>query len=169
MAMDINDAGDNPGDGQWMTYGELAEIRQIGRRAAVRLAQRHRLRRQPGNDGATRVLVPSTLATLPSHRPTASPVDDAGVNGAVAEANRRADEAHKRADTALALVDKTLAQLTEERARADALRERLEFELGMARGAVQQAQDAAEQLRQAEAARKARRLLARLRAAVRGE
>jgi hypothetical protein len=50
------------GDGSWMTYGQLAEARQIGRRAAVRLAQRHHLRRQPGNDGSVRVWVPADMA-----------------------------------------------------------------------------------------------------------
>jgi hypothetical protein len=157
MAMDINDAGDNHGDGQWMTYGQLAEIRQIGRRAAVRLAQRHRLRRQPGNDGATRVLVPPTLATLPSHRPTASPGDDAGVNGAVAEANRRADEAGKRADAALALADRL-------NDRADRLERDLSAALAAAddaRGEARKAQEAAEALRREREARRARGRLRR--------
>jgi hypothetical protein len=51
-------AGDDAGDGVWVTYGELAKARNIERRAAVRLAQRHRWRRQAGNDGLTRALVP---------------------------------------------------------------------------------------------------------------
>jgi hypothetical protein len=44
-------------------YGQLAEARGVSRRAAVRLAQLHRLRRQPGNDGKTLVWVPPDFAT----------------------------------------------------------------------------------------------------------
>ena len=63
------------GDGSWMTYGQLAEARQIGRRAAVRLAQRHHLRRQPGNDGSVRVWVPADMAASSPFRsyPPATP------------------------------------------------------------------------------------------------
>jgi hypothetical protein len=52
--MDI--AGDDTG--VWMTYDELAAARDIKRDGARRLAQRHRWRRHPGNDGLARVLVP---------------------------------------------------------------------------------------------------------------
>ena len=61
--------GADEGDGRWLTYGQLAEARQIGRRAAIRLAQRHRLRRQPGNDGQTRIWVPTDMASSSPHRP----------------------------------------------------------------------------------------------------
>ncbi len=50
--------GDNGGDSRWMTYAELAEARGIKEPAAVRLVQRRRWERQPGNDGAARVAVP---------------------------------------------------------------------------------------------------------------
>ena len=56
-------------DGCWMTYGQLAEARRITRRAAIRLSQRHRLRRQPGNSGFTLVWVPSDMASSSPHRP----------------------------------------------------------------------------------------------------
>ena len=61
------------GDGSWMTYGQLAEARQIGRRAAVRLAQRHHLRRQP----TVRVWVPADMAASSPFRsyPPATPDD----------------------------------------------------------------------------------------------
>src|SRR5215472_11219395 len=47
-------------EGRWLTYAELAEIRGIGRPSAVKLAQRERWRRIPGNDRdrTVRVLVP---------------------------------------------------------------------------------------------------------------
>jgi hypothetical protein len=44
--------------GRWMTYDELAEMRGIKRIGAVRLVQRYKWRRQAGNDGRARVLVP---------------------------------------------------------------------------------------------------------------
>ena len=78
---DIGDDGrdsarDDAGDGAWLTYDQLAEARRISRRAAVRMTQRHRLRRQPGNDGHVRVWVPRDMLN-PSQR--ASQDDDAGV------------------------------------------------------------------------------------------
>jgi hypothetical protein len=56
---------DIPGDdaGVWMTYDQLADTRDIKRDGARRLAQRHRWRRQTGNDGLARVLVPSEWLT----------------------------------------------------------------------------------------------------------
>jgi len=52
-------SGDDTGeDGRWLNYGELAEIRGIGRESAVKLAQRERWRRRPGNDGSARIFVP---------------------------------------------------------------------------------------------------------------
>jgi hypothetical protein len=51
MAIDGGDiAGDIAAVGAWMTYGQLADARGISRRAAIRLTQRHRWRRQKGND-----------------------------------------------------------------------------------------------------------------------
>jgi hypothetical protein len=179
-------------DGRWMTYGQLAEARQIGRRAAIRLAQRHSLRRQPGNDGLALVWVPDAMATSSPHRPMPPPVthetdvDDtppdvatsfhaqalAALEGALAQANTHADEAHKRADAALALADRTLTQLADAGTRID----RLECDLAdaltaadIARTEAREAQNAAAGLREAEAARKARGRLRRAWAAWRGE
>jgi hypothetical protein len=50
--------GEHAGDGRWMTYGELAEARAIKRATAIRMARRYRWRKQMGNDGFARVLVP---------------------------------------------------------------------------------------------------------------
>src|SRR3954468_21762723 len=47
------------GEGRWMTCSELARIRGIGRESALKLVQRERWRRQPGNDRNGRVLVPT--------------------------------------------------------------------------------------------------------------
>jgi hypothetical protein len=54
-------SGERSPEGRWMTYGELGRIRGIGRESAVKLAQRKRWRRIPGNDGIARVLVPLWL------------------------------------------------------------------------------------------------------------
>ena len=108
-------------------------------------------------------------------------------------AERRSDEAHGRADAALAVADRTLAQLadaqaalTAERMRADALRERademhrdlktseaiaheLRADLDAARAQAQANQEVADAQARLMAARRSLGLLARLRAAWRGE
>ena len=43
---------------RWLTYDELGHTRGIGRESAVKLAQRKRWSRRPGNDGTARVCVP---------------------------------------------------------------------------------------------------------------
>jgi hypothetical protein len=58
--------------GRWLTYAELAEVRGITRKAAVRMTQRHRWRRTPGNDGAVRIFVPDAMAARTA-RPDARP------------------------------------------------------------------------------------------------
>jgi hypothetical protein len=55
-------------DGRWMTYGELATIRGIDRQSAVKLVRRQRWRRQEGNNGVTRVFVPSDQLTRARYR-----------------------------------------------------------------------------------------------------
>jgi hypothetical protein len=49
---------DSSDNGQWLTYDEIAEARGTEKVGAIRLVQRHKWRRQPGNDGLVRVLVP---------------------------------------------------------------------------------------------------------------
>jgi hypothetical protein len=192
--MDETHAADT-GDGSWMTYGQLAEARQIGRRAAVRLAQRHRLRRQPGNDGSVRVWVPADMAASSPFRPhppaTPATPDDADADdtpaadatpfhaqalAALEDALRLADA---RADAALALANKLTAALADAGVRTewlaterDAMRERAAF----AQAAVERAQEQAkaaqarvDELRQAEEARKGQGRWVRLRAAWRAE
>jgi hypothetical protein len=62
----VNVAGNND-DGVWMTYAQLAASRGVKRIAAVRIVQRHKWRKQAGNDGQVRVLVPHDM-TGPSPR-----------------------------------------------------------------------------------------------------
>jgi hypothetical protein len=187
------DAADT-GDGQWLTYGQLAEARQIGRRAAVRLAQRHHLRRQPGNDGAVRVWVPADMAASSPFRPfpPATPEADADADtddtlaadatpfhalalAVLEDALRSADA---RADAAIALADKLASELADAGDRSERLARDLadaKGDLSFIRAALDRTQAEAraarertEALQRENDARKARGLLARLRAAVRG-
>ncbi len=211
---------DDVGDGAWLTYDQIAASRRITRRAAVRMTQRHRLRRQPGNDGLIRVWVPHDMVgpsqRVTPRRDTRDDGDDDARDGGLTEAVLAAmQSAHERETTALreraevaeaerdaaiadrsaaiALADQTVALLrdaaaradrseaaiADERARADALRARMEAretDLALIRAALDQTQTetrkahaAAETLRQADAARRSAGVLARLRAAWRGE
>lgn len=54
----------NGADGRWLTYDELAKVRGIKRIGAVRLAKRQNWRRQPGNDGKVRVMVPTEALAM---------------------------------------------------------------------------------------------------------
>jgi hypothetical protein len=204
------DAGHHMSDdagtgGRWMTYDELAAMRGIKRIGAVRLVQRYKWRRQAGNDGRARVLVPhdalqpvrGTDAGTSAPEPIAptsagsAAENDAGtllagalaaLEGAVAGLREQLDAANGRAERAESAVATDRAEVAAERAKADALRERVddlqagqELMMDMHARALAAAQDqlsrvreAAEGLRQAEEVRRARGLLARLRAAVRG-
>jgi hypothetical protein len=160
---------DSADDGRWLSYAELAELRGISRKAAMRLTLRHRWRRQPANDGTVRVCVPPDVA----HRQTLrrDPRDDPPHDAALADANRRASDA-------IALADRLAAQLADAGMRADRAEERaaqeriaadrFRAEAEAARAAAVEAQEAAEGLRRAEAARKAKGRLRAALAALRG-
>ena len=190
--------------GRWLSYAELAVMRGITRKAAVRMTQRHRWRRTPGNDGATRVFVPSVMTSRTAARldarpdgPPDAPLDPTSPSvmtsvDAVLTALR---EAHAAEITTLrqTLTEAhagEIARLTEavatERERADALLIRgeadraevvviqaklaeAEHRLADAHAAAQKAQEQVEAYRRADADRKARGLVTRLRDALRGE
>jgi hypothetical protein len=191
-------AGDDAGDGVWVTYGELAKARNIERRAAVRLAQRRRWRRQAGNDGLARVLVPHDWL-----KPTDRSRDIAGDVAAHQTGDDTHDDAGNVARAISVLqqaVDMLQDQLAAERVRGDdardragraettaaSLRDRLDdltAKLADAQAELAAAMDAADRHHAAAAdargrladmerdndARKGRGRLARLRAAWRGE
>lgn len=94
--------GDNGGDSRWMTYAELAEARGIKEPAAVRLVQRRRWERQPGNDGAARVAVPvAELRPSKAVAPAVGPVaPDSRDMETLTRERQRADAAEARADRA---------------------------------------------------------------------
>jgi hypothetical protein len=178
-------------DGVWLTKAEIARVRGITIASAYRLIRRQGWRRQPGNDGKIRVLVPSDWANghgrgepavpstgpltrpsdAPSDQPSDIPSDVGGFVRLIEAANVRADEASRRADAADRRADAALALVTDANARADRAEARAdvaEKAADQARTEAQQAQEAAraaeeqaEALRLAEADRKARGRLRR--------
>jgi hypothetical protein len=202
---------DSAVDGRWLTYDEIAAVRGTQKVGAIRWVQRHRWRRQPGNDGLVRVLVPpdALTPTLPQRRsaPTVTPDSAAAFETALAAIEaaharelatlqeqvasaeqaraamramleqfagqlRDVDQVIKadraRSDALLAettaRADRAEAAITGERARTNALRNRLEqaqADLVVAQHDAQAGQQAAAELRQAEEARKARGRLRR--------
>ena len=205
--------------GRWMTYDELAAMRGIKRIGAVRLVQRYKWRRQAGNDGRARVLVPHDAlqpvrgtdagTNAPIHvTPTSAGSaagNDAGtmLEGALAALEDAVAALREQLDVANARAERAESAITTERAKSDALRQQLvradarsdelrteaaalhervealqagqDMMLDMHARALAEAQEqlervreAAEGLREREQERRARGLLARLRAAVRG-
>jgi hypothetical protein len=115
------------GEGRWLSYAELAELRGISKASATRMSFRHKWRRQAGNDGQVRIFVPESALRDKSNGSDMDGV--AAAIEAVTVAFREQIEAERgRADRA-------------ESAR-DALRERLDAtkdELRQAREATDQA------------------------------
>ena len=55
---------DDGADGQWLTHAEIAAIRGISTASAIKLALRHRWRKQKDNRGTLRCLVPMDFIGL---------------------------------------------------------------------------------------------------------
>jgi hypothetical protein len=125
--------GGHSGEDQWLTYDEIGRIRGIGRESAVKLVQRKRWRREAGNDGTARVLVPGdwqgkarAKAPRPSsgnhsprrppgqpppgHSPELSRVTSAFA-AAVASLTDRAEAAERRANQAEAKAEAAVAPI----------------------------------------------------------
>lgn len=99
-------------DSRWLTYDEIATLKHIKRSGAIRWVQRHRWRRQTGNDGQVRALVPGDWLRPRQSRDSRddsqndtghdsrhdvahdSRHDTSHDSAALAEATRRADEAN---------------------------------------------------------------------------
>ena len=111
----MTDAPYGPDDGgAWMTKAELARARGITLGSADRLIRKQRWRRQPGNDGRVRVLVPEGWESRevpegPTDHPTSDPTGDprvsdiipaalAALEDAVAALREQLDEANARAE-----------------------------------------------------------------------
>jgi hypothetical protein len=139
--------GGYPMDGTWMTKAEIAAVRRTSIASADRFIRRQGWRRQPGNDGKVRVLVPPAgLEPSKFHHPTDSSTSGPTVSkpaalrppdrtaayeaaveawrgraelaeGRVAAAEGRADRAEQRADRAEA----ELSALRQDQARRGVL------------------------------------------------
>ena len=194
-----DESTDTSPNGQWMTIAELAAIRGISKGSVDRLARQRRWRRQPDPQGQVRFLVPRDAFRSAGEKPAEAPPDShrdrqAAVARALRErlraAEQRAERAEKRAreaeqargaadaaasrerDRAAMLLARTEAALAAERKARVAAEEAVENIVPMDRAveiAIQAAAAQLRQLRQAEAARRARGLLARLWAAWRGD
>ena len=180
-------SGDSDADGRWVTYAELAAVRGIDRHSAVKLSFRRHWRSQKDNYGTVRVCVPpdwlrperetsgdvsGDMSTV--IRPLEAAISTLRVQLDRAEAGREA--ADRRADQAEARADQAEARADTLRARLEGELHRAKDDLALIRAAIDQSQaearkahTEAEELRRAEAARRARGVLARLRAAWRGE
>jgi chromosome segregation ATPase len=184
---------DSPADDRWMTFAELAVARGISKASASKLVRRHKWRRQTDNQGSVRILVPAEALDSP----TVSPMDISAVikpletaiialreqlestENQLDRAENRAEQAETRADRAERAIadernraDRAESSRDTERSRADELRDRLDdlgSKLDDAPAELATAQDQNEALRRAEAERRARGVLARLKAAWRGE
>lgn len=145
-------SGEYAAEGEWLTYDQISQIRGIGRESAVKLAQREKWRRIPGNDGTARVCVPPEwLKAARRRRPRLSGEDTpdstgewsraiAAFEAAVTTLGERAEAAEARAMRAEEENDRLLADLRAERERAAAERARDEEELSRTRAAAEQAQ-----------------------------
>jgi hypothetical protein len=155
----------------WMSYAELGRARGTSSASAKRYANRQRWRKQPGNDGTVRVAVPPG-GTIPRETVRAKvPGNGTDWSPLLIDANRRADAAVALADRLVARLEEAGARVDRAEARAQQERlaaDRFRGEAEAARGEAREAQEAAEALRRAEAARKAMGRWTRLRAAWRG-
>jgi hypothetical protein len=166
---------DDDAEGHWLSYAELAELRGITRKAAIRLTQRHHWRRQPGNDGATKVLVPAGAMASREERRQTPRHDDPPTSfqtealAVLETAVTTLTEQLAKAEGRLSQAEERAANLeTANRSQAAALedaRERADRAYAEATEARQQA----EALEAEERARQARGRWARLRAAWWGE
>jgi hypothetical protein len=179
-------------EARWLTYGELAEIRGISVRSATRMAFRHKWRRQAANDGTARVLVPLSALHDKSHGSdmasliSAFEATTAAMREMANQAGIRADMAEKRAEIAEKRADEAEQGWEAERSRAEAIFSRfaaMQAEHAGDRARAELIQAAFDQAdtarREAEKAlqgrvsddtpRRARGIVARLRAAWRAE
>lgn len=194
---DLRLLGDEGPAFRWMSYAELGSARGINITSAKRLAVRRKWRRQPGNDGTTRVAVPIDEAMPWNNRVPA--VDDnvtqlvSSLEAALLALREQLERERARADEATEVARQMAARLAETETQVVQLRTAAEMN-GLVRGSLERALRAeevinadahaalvaerearamaeadAEAFRQDEEARRQLGHLARLRKAWRGE
>lgn len=152
MPVGDDSGGDNGYDSRWMTYAELAQARGIKEPAAVRLVQRRRWERQPGNDGAARIAVPvSELRFSKAVTPAVTLVaPDNRDMDALTRERQRADVAEARADraeTEQAALQAKLDQMERDRDQARQEREIARVEAASATGEARALREALDEAR----------------------
>jgi hypothetical protein len=122
---------DSPADGQCLTLTELGRARGISKASAARLVRRWR--RQPGNDGHVRVLVPHDAAdgppdSLADMSRALGTLHDVTVTlrEQLEQANSRAERAEQGRDGFLAKIDTLQAALAHAVAQAQAIQDWVE-------------------------------------------
>jgi hypothetical protein len=138
------DSPDSPAGepvGRWMTLAEIAALRGISEASASRLVRRNKWRRQPDNRGVVRTLVPSGWEVwLDRRSDVQGSVDSPDSPGQISLAINALHEAVAALREQLSRAE---AGREAERARADALRDRLlamQEQLADAHGALQAAE-----------------------------
>jgi hypothetical protein len=189
---------DDGSGARWMSFTELAAARGISKASAIKLIRRHHWRRQRDNQGHVLALVPLPWTVgegdeEPDREPddlAESTTDSTGgisnknsifevalsalreaKDGEIATLRAGLDHAQAQLADAQARGDRAEAALADERVRADQVRvqvDELRRKLDTLQIELRQAQESATDLRQADIARQARGLLARLRDAWRG-
>jgi hypothetical protein len=131
MSGSLEQFPDETGNGRWLTYSELAEIRGIGRESAVKLAHRERWRKLSRNDRdrTIRVFVPAEwLRQAREARPgeEASWINPgifqealAALREQLGAAGHRADRAEQIADTERKRADRAETRADQAETRAD--------------------------------------------------
>ena len=161
-----NDYRDDVGDDvRWLSYGELAQAREISTASAIRLVFRRKWRRQDGNDGTVRVAVPVDEAN-PQKEVTDSDGDGVGrdigqvvglLETATAMLRERGEEAdvmfaalNANAEEALALAEAETVMEREARRQAEGARADAEARLSKIREDVERVSREAEAQRMTE-------------------
>ena len=99
---------------RWLTYAELAELMGCPTGAARARAVRRRWRRQIGNDGLARVLVPDGEDLSPKWTPTVRPNDSGTAPQADSPpSTQTTPSSPNRDDELLARLDRLQAEMTE--------------------------------------------------------
>ena len=161
-----NDYRDDVGDDvRWLSYGELAQAREISTASAIRLVFRRKWRRQDGNDGTVRVAVPVDEAN-PQSEVADSDGDGVGrdigqvvglLETATAMLRERGEEAdvmfaalNANAEEALALAEAETVMEREARRQAEGARADAEARLSKIREDVERVSREAEAQRMTE-------------------
>jgi hypothetical protein len=117
---------DSGGEGErWMTFLELSQARGVSLPSARKLVRRHKWRRQAGNDGLVRILVPREAL---EDRPKPSPGPDRGSGRGADHGADLQDISH-----AVSALQAAVASLTEARASAEKRADQAESALELAR------------------------------------